>query len=163
VIGKNTLIVRGSILGSAPAEALGFAFPSNLARMIVEQQIMQRGYFSRAYLGIHMQPIRQNIAKACDFPVERGVNVTEVERNGPAGRNNLQPGNIITNIVDIALDEEHTFVIALFAFQPGETETIEILRGDSAILIQVTFGETMLGLRKRPGRSSFFLFRPNPV
>ena len=45
VIGINTLIIRGSILGSAPAEGLGFAIPSNLVGIIAEQ-IIQKGYFS---------------------------------------------------------------------------------------------------------------------
>ena len=142
VIGINTLIIRGSILGSAPAEGLGFAIPSNLVGIIAEQ-IIQKGYFSRPYLGINMQPITPNIAETYGFSVEWGVYVTGVEPNSPAGRSNLQPGDIITKIGDIALDEEHTFVNALFAFQPGETVTIEILRGDSVIQIQVTFGETM--------------------
>ncbi len=144
MIGIKTLIIRASILGSAPAEGFGYAIPSYLARIIAEQ-IIQKGYFSRPYLGTHMQPITPNIAKAYDFPVEWGVYVTEVELNSPAGRINLQPGDIITKLGDIALDEVHTFVNALFTFQPGETVTIEILRGDSAILIQVTFGETMSG------------------
>ncbi len=144
VIGINTLIIRGSILGSAPAEGLGFAIPSNLVGIIAEQ-IIQKGYFSRPYLGINMQPITPNIAETYGFSVEWGVYVTGVELNSPAGRSNLQPGDIITKIGDIALDEEHTFVNELFAFQPGETVTIEILRGDSAIWIQFTFGETMSG------------------
>ena len=144
VIGINTLIIRGSILGSAPAEGLGFAIPSNLVGIIAEQ-IIQKGYFSRPYLGINMQPITPNIAEAYGFSVEWGVYVTGVEPNSPAGRSNLQPGDIITKIGDIALDEEHTFVNALFAFQPGEVVTIEILRGDSVIQIQVTFGETTSG------------------
>ena len=63
-----------------------------------------------------MYPITPNIAKAYDFPVEWGVYVTDVEPNSPAGRSNLQPGDIITKIGEIALDENHTFVIALFAF-----------------------------------------------
>jgi len=142
VIGINTLIIRGSVLGSVPTEGWRFAIPSNLARIIAEQ-IIQKGYFSRPYLGMHMKPITPIIAKAYDFPVEWGVYVTGVERNSPAGRSNLQPGDIITKIGDIALDEEHTFVNALFTLQPGDTVNIEILRGDSAIQIQVTFGETM--------------------
>jgi len=144
VIGINTLIIRGSILGSAPAEGLGFAIPSNLTRIIAEQ-IIRKGYFSRPYLGIHMQPITPSIAEAYGFSVEWGVYVTDVEPNSPAGRSNLQLGDIITKIGDIALDEEHAFVNTLFAFQPGETVTIEILRGDSIIQIQVTFGETKSG------------------
>ncbi len=92
-----------------------------------------------------MQPITPNIVKAYDFPVEWGVYLTGVELNSPAVRSNLQPGDIITKIGDIALDEEHTFVNEMFALQPGETVTIEILRGDGAIRIQITFRETMSG------------------
>ena len=46
-----------------------------------------------------------NLAKAYDFPVEWGVYVTEVELNSPVERSNLQPGDIITKIGDIELDE----------------------------------------------------------
>ncbi|MFC2043045.1 S1C family serine protease [Chloroflexota bacterium] len=144
VIGINTLIIRGSILGSAPTEGLGFAIPSNLARIIAEQ-IIHQGYFSRPYLGIQMQPITPNIAEAYDFPVEWGVYITDVNPNSPAGRSNLHSGDIITKIGDIAIDENHTFVNTLFTYQPGETVTIEILRGDSVTQIEVTFGETMSG------------------
>jgi S1-C subfamily serine protease len=144
VIGINTLIIRGSILGSAPAEGLGFVIPSNLVG-IITKQVIQEGYFTRPYLGIHLYPITPNIAKAYDFTVEWGAYVTEVELNNLAGRSNLQPGDIIIKIGDIALDEEHTFVNEMFAFQPGEPVTTEILRGDSAIWIQITFGETMSG------------------
>ena len=144
VIGINTLIIRGSILGSASAEGLGYVIPSNLVGIIAEK-VIQEGYFTRPSLGIHMQPITPNIAKAYDFPVKWGAYLTEVELNNPAGRSNLQPGDIIIMIGDIVLDEEHTFVNEMFAFQPGEPVTIEILRGDSAIWIQITFGETMSG------------------
>ena len=119
MIGINTLIIRGSILGSAPAKGFGFANTSNLVGIIAEQ-IIREGYFSRPYLGIHIQPTTPNIAKAYVFPVEWGVYVTGVELINLAGRSNLQPGDIITKIGDIALDEEHTFVNEMFAFQPGE-------------------------------------------
>ena len=39
VIGINTLVVRGDGMGSAIAEGLGFAIPSNTARLITEQII----------------------------------------------------------------------------------------------------------------------------
>ncbi len=51
VIGINTLVVRNSGSSSDTAEGLGFAVPSNTARAIADQ-IMQKGYFARPYLGI---------------------------------------------------------------------------------------------------------------
>ena len=141
MIGINTLIIRISILGSAPAKGIGFANTSNLVGIIAEQVIQE--YFSRPHLGINIQPTSPNFGQAYDFPIKWGAYLTGVELINLAGRSNLQPGDIITKIGDIALDEEHTFVNEMFAFQPGEPLAIEILRGDSAIRIQVTFGETM--------------------
>ena len=94
VIGINTLIIRGSILGSAPAKGFGLANTSNLV-VIIAEQVIQEGYFSRPYLGIHKQPITPNIANAYDFPVKWGAYITGVELINPAGRSNLQAGNII--------------------------------------------------------------------
>ena len=49
VIGINVMIVRGSSYSSATAEGLGFAIPSNTAKLISEQ-IIQNGAFSRPVL-----------------------------------------------------------------------------------------------------------------
>ena len=46
IVGINTLIARGSGLGSDVAEGLGFAIPSNTVKAVAEQ-IIQKGYFSR--------------------------------------------------------------------------------------------------------------------
>jgi len=98
VIGINTLIVRGSGIG-AIAEGLGFAIPANTARAVAEQ-IMQKGYFSRPYMGIRWQSITPNIAAAYNLPVQWGVYVTEVTTGSPASKADLQPGDIITRIGD---------------------------------------------------------------
>ena len=50
VIGINTLVVRNSGMGDV-AEGLGFAIPINTAQ-VVAQQIIQKGYFTRPYMGI---------------------------------------------------------------------------------------------------------------
>jgi len=60
VIGVNTLIVRNTASGDI-AEGLGFAIPGNTAQAVA-QQIVQKGYFARPYLGISFQPINPEIA-----------------------------------------------------------------------------------------------------
>ncbi len=62
VIGINTLMVRGTGTG-AIAEGLGFAIPVNTAQAVASQ-IMQKGYFSRPYLGISYQTVSPDIASA---------------------------------------------------------------------------------------------------
>jgi 2-alkenal reductase len=144
IIGINTLVIRGTDMGSAIAEGLGFAIPANTVRVVVEQ-LIQKGYFSRPYLGINLQPITPDISRMYDLPVEWGVYITSVEPTSPAGLSGIQQGDILTKIGEIPLDDENTFVNALFAHSPGETVVLDVLRQGDVINIEVTFGETMSG------------------
>jgi len=141
VVGINTMVVRGGGYGSAIAEGLGFAIPANTAREIATQ-IIEKGYFSRPYLGIRWQPITPNIAAAYNLPVEWGAYVTDVQRGSPAEQVKIQRGDIVTKIGDIELDEEHSFINALYAHQPGDTVTITLFRENEKITLDVTLGET---------------------
>jgi serine protease Do len=82
VVGINTLVVRSSGSGTV-AEGLGFAIPANTARAVAEQ-IMEKGYFSRPYLGISWQLVTPRIARIYNLPVEWGVYVTQVATGSPA-------------------------------------------------------------------------------
>lgn len=144
VIGINTLVVRGSFMGSAPAEGLGFSIPINTARIVAEQ-IIQKGFVARPYLGIRSQPITPNISAAYNLPVDWGSFITEILPDTPAARSNLQTGDIITKIGDIQLDEDHSFVNALFAHKPGDTVTLEIVRNQTILYVEVTVGESRSG------------------
>ncbi len=68
VIAINTLIVRNSGSGTV-AEGLGFAIPINTAQAVAEQ-IIQKGYISRPFMGINFQPITPDIANAYNLPVQ---------------------------------------------------------------------------------------------
>lgn len=144
IIGINTLVIRGDNMGSPIAEGLGFAIPANTVKVVVDQ-LIEKGFFARPYLGVNLQPITPDISLRYDLPVEWGVYITSVEESSPAGISGLQQGDIITRIGDIALDEENSFVNALFAHSPGETVTLDVIRQGDVMNIQVTFGETMSG------------------
>jgi serine protease Do len=140
VVGINTLVVRSSGSGTV-AEGLGFAIPSNTARAIAEQ-IMQKGYFSRPYIGIQWQQITPQIARAYRLPAQWGVYVTNVLADSPASSAGLQPGDIIIRIGDIALDENNAYINTLFQYNPGEVVSLSIMRGSQEIELQVTLGES---------------------
>lgn len=139
VVGINTLVVRGSG-GSAVAEGLGFAIPVNTAKAVADQ-IIQKGYFSRPYLGIRWQSITPDIAAAYNLPVEWGIYLTEVSTGSPADKAGLQQGDIITRIGEISLDETHSFMNALFLYKPGDQVTVELVRDGEKLQVQVTLGE----------------------
>lgn len=68
VIGVNTLVVRNTNSGDV-AEGLGFSIPVNTAQAVA-QQIIEKGYFARPYLGISFQPINPDIAARYDLPAQ---------------------------------------------------------------------------------------------
>jgi len=140
IVGINTLVVRGSNSGSAPAEGLGFAVASNTVRRVAEQ-IIEKGFFSRPYLGISWSLIYPNLARIYDLPVEWGVYVNDVYRGTPAAAAGLRSGDIITRVGDVPIDADHTFLNALFNFEPGDTITLEFVRGNETLQTQVTLGE----------------------
>ncbi len=140
VIGINTLVVRRSDSG-AVAEGLGFAIPINAARAVAEQ-ITQKGYFARPYLGVRYQSITPGVARAYNLPVAWGVYVTDVVRNSPAAQAGLQPDDIITQIGETAIDETHSYINSLFQFRPGDTVTVMFVRNGQPMQTQVTLGES---------------------
>lgn len=138
VVGINVAIVRGG--GTSVAEGLGFAIPANTARIIAEQ-IIENGYFARPYLGIRWQAITPAIAQRYGLPVEWGAYIMEVSPGSPAEQGGLQRGDILIQIGDRAIDEQHSFANALFAYQPGEVVEIKVARDNKVMQMPVTLGE----------------------
>jgi serine protease Do len=140
VIAINTLVVRNSGTGTV-AEGLGFAIPINTAR-VVSEQIIQKGYVSRPYLGISYQPITPRVAAIYRLPVQYGVYITDVAANSPASQAGLRVGDIITGIDNTSLDETHAYINTLFQYSAGDTVALTINRGGSQIQVKVTLGES---------------------
>lgn len=134
VIGVNTLVVRGNNAGAA-AEGLGFAIPSNTA-LLISNQIVEKGYFARPYLGVQVQHIDPTAAARYDLPVEWGAFVVKVGSNTPAERAGIQAGDIIVRIGNVGLDADTVFINALFTFQPGDVVEVEIIRNGKRAVLQ---------------------------
>jgi serine protease Do len=143
VVGINTLVVRNTNSGDV-AEGLGFAIPVNTAQAVA-QQIIEKGYFARPYIGISFQPINPEIAARYNLPAQWGVYVTQVADNSPASQAGLQEGDIITKIGDVQLDETHSYVNALFEFKPADQVTLDVVRGNETLQLEVTLGEAQPG------------------
>lgn len=140
VIGINTLVVRNTQSGDV-AEGLGFAVPVNTARAVAEQ-IIQKGYFSRPFMGVRFQQITPDIAAAYNLPAQWGVYITEVAPDSPAGKAGLQQGDIITKIGNIQMDDTHSYINAIFTYNPGDQVILGVIRQGESMELMVTLGES---------------------
>src|SRR5450432_4347306 len=87
VIGINTAIISGS----GGSQGIGFAIPSNTARMALES-LLKRGRIIRGYLGIETTGVPAGPTGARD---DSGVVVAAVVPNSPAATAQIQRGDII--------------------------------------------------------------------
>ena len=139
VVGVNTLIIRGSGT-STTVEGLGFAIPSTNVK-VISTQIIEKGYVSRPYLGIRYQYITPTIASRYGLPVEWGVYVSGIIPGSPAEKAGLQPGDIITQLGNIPIDETHPYYNTLFSFSPGDELEIHFIRNGRKMVVKLVLEE----------------------
>jgi S1-C subfamily serine protease len=137
VIGINVAYLPPSETG---AVSLGFAIPSTVALEVVAQ-LLESGEVRRPYLGIDTAQVTPEFAEAFGLDVEEGVAVAGIRSDGPAGEAGLREGDVI-----VAVEGEETPTVeSLFArlrdFEPGDTVTLDIVRGTERRSVDVTLGE----------------------
>jgi S1-C subfamily serine protease len=87
VIGVNTIIFTNSGFSSG----VGLAIPVNTVKRVVPE-LIEKGHFAHPWLGIRGYSINSELAEALDLPVDNGILVGEVIRNGPSVQAGLRGG-----------------------------------------------------------------------
>ncbi|MFK8011843.1 MAG: Do family serine endopeptidase [Marinicellaceae bacterium] len=93
LVGINTAIYSPS----GGNVGIGFAIPSSLAERIMKQ-LVQYGQVRRGSLGIEVQDITANLARAFNLNQNSGVIITDIEPDSPADLAGLKPGDIISHL-----------------------------------------------------------------
>lgn len=136
VIGINTIIYSptGGNIG------LGFAIPAEIARPVVDQ-LRNGGKVHRGYLGVSIQPMRDDIADGLGLPRNRGEIVADVTPGGPAARAGLRRGDVIVRVagVDVTPDASLSYTVANQKI--GATIPIDYIRGGKRLSTSATLAE----------------------
>ena len=136
VVGVNTAIFSptGANVG------IGFAVPSRLATLIVDQ-LIDDGEVRRGLLGVNLQQMTEILAEALGLDDVRGVLVSQVVPDGPADDAGLQMGDIILQLGDQDIEMPRDLSLAVAELAPGTTAMLTILRADEEIEVEVMIGE----------------------
>jgi S1-C subfamily serine protease len=141
LIGINTAI-------AGDAQGIGFAIPVNLARPIMEQAVRGED-LSRPWMGIYytaVSPVLQEergltIGYGALIESPEGSDVPAVLADSPASESGLRPEDIITHVDGQQVDGDHSLDEILTAYYPGETVTLDVLRGGDVVSIMLHLGE----------------------
>jgi S1-C subfamily serine protease len=136
LVGINTAILsRGG--GS---EGIGFAIPVEIVQQVVAS-LSQHGRVSRGYLGVSTEAAPRG---------RPGALIVAIQRNGPADRGGMAPGDIVVRLGEREINEPDDLVGATLALEPGTKVTAEILREGRRDTLEIVLGRRPP--LQRPGR-----------
>ena len=129
VIGINTAIVAGG-------QGIGFAIPINLAQGIVEQ-LKNNGQVTRAWLGVGIQDLTEELGDYYGIKDRKGVLVTEVYENSPADKGGIKVEDVIISVNGTNVDSGRVLSGMIANFPVGKRTRITVLRNGKSKDISV--------------------------
>mgnify|MGYP001385018155 CR=1 FL=1 len=133
VIGINTAII-------ASGQGIGFAIPSNMAAKILDQ--LKSGKTpKRGWLGVTIQGVDENTAKALGLPGAKGALVSAVSPGDPADKAGVKAGDVILKVNGEPVEDSAALLRTIAGMAPGEKATLGIWRQGKEISRKVTLEE----------------------
>ncbi len=120
LVGINTAIV-------AQGQGIGFAIPVNTAKPLVPQ-LIAKGEVTRGYLGVNIQSITPELAKAMHLKDRKGALVADVVPGGPADQGGIKRGDVIIAFNGMAVEDSHHLPALVAATPVNQEATVTILR-----------------------------------
>jgi serine protease Do len=137
LIGINTAIISH---GSGGSQGIGFAIPSNLARLVMDQ-ILKNGKVVRAYLGILPQDVTPSMAKAFGEKEAKGIVVGDVTTDSPAQEGGIQRGDIILELNGKPISDSNQLRMSISMLAPGTSVELKTLRNGNERKVSVKLAE----------------------
>ncbi len=136
LVGINTAILSRS----GGYQGVGFAIPSDMALPIM-QSLKDNGRVVRGWLGVAIQQVDQELAKALGLSEADGVLVSDVKAGGPADKAGIKRGDVVLRVGGTHVDT--TGRLRNLVAQAGANQKVplEIVRDGKKQTIEVTLGE----------------------
>ena len=118
-------------------EGYSFAIPSNIVKKVVED-FLQYGALQRAYIGVSIAEITEELAEAKGIEVTSGVYVIDVHENGGAKAAGIKKDDIIISINNITVNSNAQLIGVVGQYRPGDRVKVKLQRNGNIIEKEVT-------------------------
>jgi serine protease Do len=136
VIGINSQIYSRS----GGYQGLSFAIPINVASN-VENQLVKFGKVSRGRIGVTIQEVNQSLAKSFGMKEPTGALVSSVEKDGPAAKAGVEPGDVILKIDGKAVANSSDLPLYVADIKPGTAAKLDVWRKGERRELAINVGE----------------------
>jgi len=126
VIGINTAIYspNGGSVG------IGFSIPSNLAKNVISQ-LKESGTVERAWIGVQIQPLNDELAEGFGRDNDEGALVASVMPGKPADNAGIQAGDIILTFDGVEIEEMRDLPRIVAQSKVGKKSKVVVWRDGS--------------------------------
>lgn len=136
VIGMNTAIATRNGF----YQGYGFAIPINLARKVVND-LLKYGRVRRAILGVEIEPVSSNVARAVGLNKPTGALIQGITSDSPAEKAGLRQGDIVLAVDGEKVVSVNDLQTKIARHYPGDVVTVTTWRNRKEREVEVELGE----------------------
>ena len=133
LVGINTAIIPNG-------QGIGFAIPVNTAKPLVPQ-LISTGAVTRGYLGVNIQSITPELAKALKLQDRQGALVADVVSGGPADQGGIKRGDVIIAFNGKVVEDSRHLPVLVAAAPVNQEATVTILRNGHEQKLSMKVGQ----------------------
>jgi Do/DeqQ family serine protease len=137
LIGINAAIASG---GGRANAGIGFAIPSIMVKKVMND-LIDKGYVVRSFLGIYMQDINEDLYEALNLQTRNGAIVSDIVDDSPASKSGLVEGDVIVSFEGKEISNGSELKNLVSSTDPGSRVKLGIYRDNKKKNIFVTLEE----------------------
>ena len=132
--GGPLLNLNGEVVGintaaNSHSAQIGFSIPINLVKRLLPK-IFRDGRVTRAWMGVGIQALTQNLARAFGRSNSQGALIHDVVADGPADRGGLVAGDIVLRFGDRQITQAHELAMWAGESPVGQEVKVQIWRAN---------------------------------
>jgi serine protease Do len=136
VIGVNTAIFSPS----GGSVGIGFDIPAATAKLVVAQ-LKDKGYITRGWLGVQVQPVTADIADSLGLKQAKGALVDNPQADSPAAKAGIEAGDVITSVNGTDVKDSRDLARTISVLAPGSSVKLDVLHKGTSKTVTLALGE----------------------
>ena len=138
LVGINTAIATDGY--SRSNAGVGFAIPINQVKRVMED-LIGIGKVSRGYLGVYIEDLEENKAKALGIKDTKGAFIVMIVDDSPADKAGLKEKDVIIALNSIPIEDSNQLRNDVSSMRPNDVVVFSIIRNELRQTVSVVLGE----------------------
>ncbi len=114
-----------------------FAIPANIVKKVMDD-LVEYGEVQRAFIGVKIREIDENLADEKGLSNLEGIYVSEISPDGSADKAGIKEGDVIKSVNGLDVNSVTELQAKIGEYRPGNIISIGLMRGNKQVLKKLT-------------------------